>query len=188
MGSNCGTDHGAAFWINLEPCGLICGFMTWFLVFFAMYTTTTCIIIPWLGFGLHAWIHIITFNSLCVMSIYAHWRAMTTDPGAVPKDAKPLPSDAEEFDAEDNYDNGKARNAQKYRKFCKRCRSFKPSRAHHCSLCNRCIIKMDHHCPWVNNCIGLGNHKLFLLFIFWINIISGYALILIILKHFFCSL
>jgi hypothetical protein len=34
---------------------------------------------------------------------------MTTDPGAVPKDARPLPSDPEENDVEEQYDNGKSR-------------------------------------------------------------------------------
>lgn len=28
---------------------------------------------------------------------------------------------------------------------CKRCKSIKPYRAHHCSTCSRCIIRMDHH-------------------------------------------
>uniref|UniRef100_A0A6P7GY48 Palmitoyltransferase n=1 Tax=Diabrotica virgifera virgifera TaxID=50390 RepID=A0A6P7GY48_DIAVI len=29
---------------------------------------------------------------------------------------------------------------------CKKCISPKPPRTHHCSACNRCILKMDHHC------------------------------------------
>lgn len=31
---------------------------------------------------------------------------------------------------------------------CPRCLSIKPLRAHHCSVCKRCVKKMDHHCPW----------------------------------------
>lgn len=29
---------------------------------------------------------------------------------------------------------------------CKKCISPKPPRAHHCSICNKCVLKMDHHC------------------------------------------
>lgn len=35
---------------------------------------------------------------------------------------------------------------------CKKCIAPKPPRTHHCSVCNRCVLKMDHHCrilqPW----------------------------------------
>lgn len=37
---------------------------------------------------------------------------------------------------------------------CKKCEKPKPPRAHHCSVCNKCVLKMDHHCPWINNCVG----------------------------------
>ena len=43
--------------------------------------------------------------------------------------------------------------------YCRRCRHFRPPRAHHCSVCNRCIAHLDHHCPWVNNCIGRNNYR-----------------------------
>ena len=59
---------------------------------------------------------------------------------------------------------------------CQKCKSIKPERAHHCSVCGRCVMKMDHHCPWVNNCVGEKNQKFFVLFCFYIMSMSGYAL------------
>eukprot|EP00953_Heterococcus_sp_UTEX-ZZ885_P003102 2209-Heterococcus_DN1.PRE.1 len=29
----------------------------------------------------------------------------------------------------------------------RRCEAFKPTRAHHCSVCGRCNVFLDHHCP-----------------------------------------
>ncbi|KAJ3223812.1 hypothetical protein HK099_000642 [Clydaea vesicula] len=49
--------------------------------------------------------------------------------------------------------------------FCKKCVKPKPYRAHHCSVCNKCVLKMDHHCPWINNCVGHHNHRYFFLFL-----------------------
>jgi len=31
-------------------------------------------------------------------------------------------------------------------RYCERCESIKPDRAHHCSVCHKCILRMDHHC------------------------------------------
>lgn len=52
-------------------------------------------------------------------------------------------------------------------RFCKKCQARKPDRAHHCSTCRRCVLKMDHHCPWLATCVGLHNHKAFLLFLIY---------------------
>lgn len=55
-------------------------------------------------------------------------------------------------------------------RFCKKCQARKPDRAHHCSTCRRCILKMDHHCPWLATCIGLHNAKAFLLFLVYTSL------------------
>ena len=61
-------------------------------------------------------------------------------------------------------------------KYCNKCSSFKINGAHHCSICKRCVRKMDHHCPWINNCVGENNLRYFILFIFWVFISSGFSL------------
>ncbi|RHZ77758.1 hypothetical protein Glove_173g12 [Diversispora epigaea] len=58
------------------------------------------------------------------------------------------------------------------KRFCQKCQCDKPDRTHHCSVCERCIMKMDHHCPWINNCIGFYNQKAFYLYIVWSTLFS----------------
>ncbi|KAK9459193.1 DHHC palmitoyltransferase-domain-containing protein [Lipomyces oligophaga] len=55
-------------------------------------------------------------------------------------------------------DNGQKR-------FCSKCKIWKPDRTHHCSTCGRCVLRMDHHCPWFSTCIGFANYKVFILFL-----------------------
>ena len=43
----------------------------------------------------------------------------------------------------------------------------------------RCVRKMDHHCPWINNCVGENNQKFFVLFTFYIAIISLHVIALV---------
>jgi len=58
--------------------------------------------------------------------------------------------------------------AERYTRWCKRCRKPKPVLAHHCHVCDRCVTRMDHHCPWMANCIGHFNYRYFFNFMFWL--------------------
>ncbi|KAF7364839.1 Palmitoyltransferase [Mycena venus] len=60
-------------------------------------------------------------------------------------------------------------------KWCRKCWGPKPERAHHCSICGRCVLKMDHHCPWLGaKCIGHRTYPAFLHFILCITLVSIY--------------
>lgn len=53
---------------------------------------------------------------------------------------------------------------------CNKCVGPKPPRTHHCSVCAKCVLKMDHHCPWFDNCIGFYNHRYFFLYCTYMTI------------------
>ncbi|XP_075750704.1 palmitoyltransferase ZDHHC2-like [Rhipicephalus microplus] len=61
-------------------------------------------------------------------------------------------------------------------RYCVLCHLLKPDRCHHCSMCRRCIMKMDHHCPWFNNCVCFSTYKFFLLTLFYTVALCLYGL------------
>ncbi|KAG6420324.1 hypothetical protein SASPL_116848 [Salvia splendens] len=100
------------------------------------------------------------FHVLLVLLAWSYLMAVFRDPGAVPPNWKLLPQqDAAETSSSVEL------NATAIPQFCNRCQNGKPPRCHHCSVCERCVLKMDHHCIWVVNCVGARNYKFFLLFL-----------------------
>lgn len=51
---------------------------------------------------------------------------------------------------------------------CERCCRQRWPRTHHCSVCRRCVQRMDHHCLLINNCVGARNYRHFLLAVFYL--------------------
>ncbi len=163
-------------WCNCEPCGIICGCITWLLILYAQFVVTLKIIGPWFGFGLNGLLFSVLYNYLALMCLFVHTKAMITDPGSVTSLAKPTVEDSQE-DLEEG--NSGSQIERPPRRYCRKCKIFKPQRAHHCSICQRCIVKMDHHCPWINNCVGIGNHKFFLQFICCVFLLSLFTLLVV---------
>lgn len=164
--SYCGTGPFDKHWLNVDCCGFICAAMTYGLLGYGVYAVNFILLPPWMSYhgtdnirfmSVAGHFHQTLFCVLVSMAIVSHFKAMTTDPGAVPPDAKPLP-DPDDIIEQQNEGEGEGEDGgqkpllqkqqpQRSLRLCRRCKSFKPQRAHHCSLCKRCIIKMDHHCP-----------------------------------------
>ncbi|XP_034514058.1 palmitoyltransferase ZDHHC3 isoform X3 [Ailuropoda melanoleuca] len=154
-------------WFIRDGCGIACAIVTWFLVLYAEFVVLFVMLIPSRDYVYSA-INGTVFNLLAFLALASHCRAMLTDPGAVPKG-----NATKEF-----IESLQLKPGQVVYK-CPKCCSIKPDRAHHCSVCKRCIRKMDHHCPWVNNCVGENNQKYFVLFTMYIALISLHALIMV---------
>ncbi|KAI0593597.1 DHHC palmitoyltransferase-domain-containing protein [Biscogniauxia sp. FL1348] len=61
---------------------------------------------------------------------------------------------------------------------CRTCRLLKPARSKHCSVCRRCVHKMDHHCVFINNCVGYGNQHWFILLLLSTAVLTTYGAVL----------
>lgn len=144
-------------WFIVDGCGITCVAVAYGLLLFAAVVVNVFLLEPW-AVPSTRWAGLLWYDGFLVMSVWAHLAAMLTDPGTVPHEVCPPVAEEGKDSATKNKDH----------RFCKQCNSVKPPRAHHCSICRRCIMRMDHHCPWVNNCVGATNQKHFLLFIFYV--------------------
>jgi len=137
---------------------------TWLLIAYAEFVVVIVILLPSKN-EIHSIINGTIFHFFTFLAISSHLKAMLSDPGAVPKG-----NATKESISRMGFKDGQVI----YK--CPKCVCIKPERAHHCSICQRCIRKMDHHCPWVNNCVGENNQKYFVLFTMYVCIISCHAL------------
>merc|ERR1719154_111311 len=136
------------------------------LIFYANFVVFNVVLIPFIHTP-YSIINTILFATVSTLAVASHLRTMLSDPGATPKGNA----------TKENIEKMGFHEGQVIFK-CPKCCSIKPERAHHCSVCQRCIKKMDHHCPWVNNCVGEQNQKFFVLFTLYIALLSIHSLFL----------
>ena len=170
-----GTSADARFWLCLDCCGLSCACASQAIILSSMYAVSGDLAAHG-GGGWATPLNLAAFNAVGLLASVSHLRAMLSDPGAVPKRATPLARDEERARLAASAASGYRTRAKGW---CHRCCSYKPPRAHHDSVTNRCIVKMDHYCPWTNNAIGVRNHKFFILFILYTFLLCAYALLIL---------
>lgn len=141
-------------WCVRDPCGIMCAIVTWMLIAYGQVCVFLVMLYSWEQYPFHTVLNFVIFESFSILAVLSHLKTMTTDPGAVAK------GDC----TEESVERMQLLNGRQTIYKCNKCASIKPDRAHHCSVCERCIRRMDHHCPWVNNCVGEGNQKFFVLF------------------------
>nr|XP_020462414.1 palmitoyltransferase ZDHHC3-like isoform X1 [Monopterus albus] len=168
------SSSASAMWFIRDACGIVCAIITWLLVLYAEFVVLFVMLLPSKNLT-YSIVNGALFNFLAFLAIASHLRAMCTDPGAVPKGNA----------TKEYIESLQLKPGQVVYK-CPKCCSIKPDRAHHCSVCKRCIRKMDHHCPWVNNCVGENNQKYFVLFTMYIALISLHALVMVVFHFLYC--
>lgn len=110
-------------------------------------------------------LNIILGHYLLINIIFHYINAVKTNPGFVLNTPQVAEKDVKYY--RNNYNQ----------RICKHCCQVKPPRAYHCSICRKCVIKMEHHCPWINNCVGVMNHKFYLLFCWFMWLGTIYILL-----------
>uniref|UniRef100_A0A3Q4B5L1 Palmitoyltransferase n=1 Tax=Mola mola TaxID=94237 RepID=A0A3Q4B5L1_MOLML len=123
-------------------------------------------------------VYLLVYHVIFIMFVWTYWQTIFTKPMNPLKEFQMSHSDKELLQREDRGESQQeilrrlAKDLPIYSRtnsgairFCDRCQLLKPDRCHHCSVCDKCILKMDHHCPWVNNCVGFSNYKFFMLFL-----------------------
>ncbi|KAI1810684.1 palmitoyltransferase PFA3 [Poronia punctata] len=155
--------------IKYFPLAFVYGLTTWavwVVVHIGSFDAPDSTKASWIGSGS-------SFGGLVLYAMLncCYTKAVFTDPGSTTNSMgySTLPTRSTP-----NGTNFTVKSNGEYR-FCKKCQARKPDRAHHCSTCRRCVLKMDHHCPWLATCIGLGNHKAFLLFLIYTTLFCLYC-------------
>uniref|UniRef100_A0A8C1Q1N7 Palmitoyltransferase n=1 Tax=Cyprinus carpio TaxID=7962 RepID=A0A8C1Q1N7_CYPCA len=158
-----------------DPCGFICLILTYFSVFYADYVVIQYVLIPAYSESVWCTLHGSVFNIILLLLLACHSKAVFSDPGMVP-----LPETAIDFsDLRSQSSRLNDRGCEGWT-VCSRCETYRPPRAHHCRVCQRCIRRMDHHCPWINNCVGELNQKYFIQFLFYTGMASLYSMALVV--------
>lgn len=147
----------------------------WFLVFITTTTAFFTEIVPQEGV-LFSPLAILICKFLLAFLLVLYLSLLRMDPGFVDKTAgkdkilslfAKIENQYYDDSKGSNHNNGSGsrKNKTEIPGICYSCEIVKPDRSKHCSVCKRCVHKMDHHCGWLNRCVGLNNQRRFVFFV-----------------------
>ena len=139
-----GTDFQASHWLSLDPCGMICISLSVSFHIFAVFAAALTLI------SHHLLAQILFYGfyvPFCILALCSLFMAATTDPGAVPMGARPIPMNLASESDSVVMERDPVRGGLRRRRGVRRCRkcndNYKPARAHHDSVTGRCVVKME---------------------------------------------
>ncbi len=94
------------------------------------------------GFYQRFFVNLIVGHWLLINTVRHYYLSITKSPGFV-ADLK------KELSKEDELNYTK----------CSKCNIMRPPRAHHCKICQKCVIRFDHHCKYVKRIISISVAK-----------------------------
>ena len=117
--------------------------------------------LPWWANGL--FIAAVVVN--VVLAWGGLWGMLYTDPGNVLRSAAtcyPIPEEVLSMitatgrldTMKENITTSEHASGQAAASYCVRCCVWRPHGAHHCRLCQRCVLRFDHHCNFYGRCVG----------------------------------
>ncbi|KAI3384638.1 hypothetical protein SNEBB_009385 [Seison nebaliae] len=107
------------------------------------------------------WTNHLPFILLQFSNFYHLYKGAWMDPGFVPTNSPEYHGILNEIKT---FKSSSKQILNSLKFLCQTCRSLKPIRSKHCSVCNRCVVHFDHHCPIFSNCVGYYNRINFLWF------------------------
>ncbi|KAF3636138.1 putative thaumatin-like protein-like [Capsicum annuum] len=102
---------------------------------YVYFSTVFVFIDKWLGLWSSQGIfNAVMFSVITLFCIFSYTLAIYTDPGRVPSSFVP--------DIEDENMVREIKRKGGDLRYCQKCSLYKPPRAHHCRVCNRCVLRM----------------------------------------------
>lgn len=133
----------------------------------AIIYETVAMLVYVIGVPQPSWSRVLAF-ALFISTVSAHIAVAWTEPGIILPGEEPSQEELAKVRLEERESSNR---------YCYTCHTWKPARAKHCRVCDRCVTRFDHHCPFTGNCIGQRNYRRFIIYLCLASLLSFYGIL-----------